>query len=294
MLIIFCADPLNPKQVDSIYELEFETAQSMFASCHLIDFESLVAGLLQQAVRQVPTYQTEQHAIYRGWMLKPSKYQELYEALLGRGVRLINNPAMYRHCHYLPESYPIIKDYTPQSIWFPHDEFTMDAVFDSLKVFGDSPIIVKDYVKSQKHYWHEACYIPDASDTKQVERVVKRFIQLQGDDLNEGLVFRKFIEFEPMVQHSQSGMPLTKEFRVFVLDGKPVFHTKYWSEGNYQDVDIDLTKFANVIQAVQSRFFTMDIARRTDGEWMIVELGDAQVSGLPAHVNVENFYRTLL
>ena len=30
-----------------------------------------------------------------------------------------------------------------------------------------------------------------------------------------------------------------------------------------------------------SRFFTMDVALRTNGECIIVELGDGQVSGLP-------------
>jgi hypothetical protein len=35
------------------------------------------------------------------------------------------------------------------------------------------------------------------------------------------------------------------------------------------------------IAAVRSRFFAMDLARRRDGGWMIVEIGDGRVSGLP-------------
>jgi hypothetical protein len=37
----------------------------------------------------------------------------------------------------------------------------------------------------------------------------------------------------------------------------------------------------------------MDVARRLDGEWMIIELGDAQVSGLPREDDAGAFYEAL-
>ena len=46
-------------------------------------------------------------------------------------------------------------------------------------------------------------------------------------------------------------------------------------------------------QRVRNRFFTMDVANRVDGGWMIVELGDAQVAGLPERADVGAFYRAL-
>ena len=110
-----------------------------------------------------------------------------------------------------------------------------DEVMALLCPFGEKPIIVKDYVKSRKHEWNEACYIPSASDRQGVERVVTRFLHVQGEDLNEGLVFREFIDFEPLVSHSKSHMPLTREFRLFVLDGQIIFSTPYWEEGDYGD-----------------------------------------------------------
>jgi hypothetical protein len=51
--------------------------------------------------------------------------------------------------------------------------------------------------------------------------------------------------------------------------------------------------FAEIAAAVRSRFFTMDVARRLDGDWMIVELGDAQVSGLPREGDAGPFYELL-
>ena len=162
-----------------------------------------------------------------------------------------------------------------------------------LRPFGSAPVVVKDYVKSRKHEWAEACFIPSASDRASVERVVRRFLELQGDDLSEGLVFREFVEFEPLGRHPRSEMPLTKEFRLFFLDGQPIFWTPYWDEGDYAGLAPPVEMFAAVAGGVRSRFFTMDVAQRRDGDWMIVELGDAQVAGLPDHADVDGFYNAL-
>jgi hypothetical protein len=48
-----------------------------------------------------------------------------------------------------------------------------------------------------------------------------------------------------------------------------------------------------VAKAVRSRFFTMDVAKRRDGDWLIVELGDGQVAGLPETADVDRFYKAL-
>lgn len=54
-----------------------------------------------------------------------------------------------------------------------------------------------------------------------------------------------------------------------------------------------IDEFKGVAVAVQSRFFTMDVARRRNGAWMIVELGDGQVSGLSVGADPHRFYAAL-
>src|SRR5258706_6778954 len=46
-------------------------------------------------------------------------------------------------------------------------------------------------------------------------------------------------------------------------------------------------------RAVRSRFVTMDVAQRRDGEWFIVELGDGRVAGLPGAAAIHAFYSSL-
>ena len=295
MRLIFCSDPLDPKVPDPMYAREVEAARSLDITHSLIHFEALLYEQdAQKAVRRVEPSAQEDIGIYRGWMLRPEHYTRLYAALVERGIRLLNTPAAYRHCHYLPESYAVIKSRTPVTVWMPVSEaVSIDAVMCLLEPFGAEPIIVKDYVKSQKHQWAEACFIPSAADKEAVERVMSRFLQLQGDDLNEGLVFREYVEFEPLATHSKSGMPLTKEYRLFYLDGKLLLAAPYWEQGDYTDEPLPNESFSQVAEKVQSRFFTMDVARRNNGEYMVVELGDAQVAGLPERVAPIAFYAAM-
>jgi hypothetical protein len=269
---IFCTDPLSPRQPDELFQAEVEAVRSLGVEYSLINFETLVNEQNpNRALSLVAEPATEQLGVYRGWMLRPEQYSQLYHALKEKGIRLINDPAAYTHCHYLPESYRVIEPYTPLSVWMETTApVTGRQLADLLKPFAGKPIIVKDFVKSQKHYWLEACYIPSAADLEQVEKVTNRFLELQGDSLNEGLVFREFVEFEPLTRHSKSQMPLTREYRVFVVDGEPVQVVEYWEEGSYGIEQPPLAQFQNVMRQVQSRFFTMDIARRQDGDWLIV------------------------
>ncbi|MBA3471594.1 MAG: ATP-grasp domain-containing protein [Herpetosiphonaceae bacterium] len=296
MRYIFCADPLTPAAPDPAFAAEVAAVERAGGSYDLIHFERLVDDHSPlAATRRVRAADPPELAIYRGWMLRPEQYAQLYAALQNKGLRLINSPAAYRHCHYLPDSYPIIAEVTPRSVWLPYDaSVTIDQVMALLAPFGDRPVILKDYVKSRKHEWHEACYIPSASDRRAVERVVRRFVGLQGTDLNEGLVFREYRSFEPIGSHRQSGMPLTLEFRCFVLDGSVLATSAYWEEGADSAITPPAALFAPLLAQVQSRFFTLDIARQMDGTWLVVELGDAQVAGLPEPLDPTLFYARLV
>jgi hypothetical protein len=126
-----------------------------------------------------------------------------------------------------------------------------------------------------------------------VKRVVTRFLELQGEDLNEGLVFREFLTLEFLTLHSKSKMPLTKEFRLFFLQGELLHMFHYWDEGDYEGVKPDLSPFVEIAKKINSQFFTMDIAKIENGDWIIIELGDGQVSGLPDNADLYEFYSKL-
>lgn len=294
MIIVFCSDPLQRNRPDSVYSNEYEAAKANGLEVGLISLEALLGNEQSEAVaRNIPRHQILMPALYRGWMLKPVTYARLYDILFAKNIELINTPDSYHHCHHLPASYDIICAKTAKTIWFSKNQIDCDIeeVFRQVeKVFGDSAVIVKDYVKSRKHEWDDACFIPRASDHNNLMRVTNNFLQRQGDELNEGLVFREFLPLKFLTNHTKSAMPLAKEFRLFFLSGALLQVMYYWDEGNYSETWPDIEPFLEIARNIKSSFFTMDIAETEDGRWKVIELGDGQVSGLPDNADVYEFY----
>lgn len=280
-VVLFPSQPFSPREIDTDFEAEQVAARSAGLQTALVDHTRVLDGAVTAAVARV----SEGHgsALYRGWMLKPRQYEAMYTELKARGASLVNTPEQYRTCHYLPDSYPWIKERTPRTLWFPlRGQLDFALLAPVLAPFGDRPIVVKDYVKSQKHYWTEACFIPSASDLSAVRRVVQRFVELQGEDLNEGLVFREFVPLRIVGTHPKSEMPLAAEFRIFWLDGEPILSHRYWGDLTTFDAPLPYEEIRPIAAQIPSRFFTMDVAFLDDGDWTIVELGDGQVAGLPS------------
>jgi len=295
MTILFNNNLLEPKKVDPDYQLEYDAAIKVGYKVLLVSYEDIIDGDYLSAIDHIPTEGSEDYdALYRGWMLTVDQYEGLYKALLKNvGIELWNNPRQYKFCHHLPEWYESVKEITPKSVWFPYeDDFSIHLAKHHLTKLPKS-VVLKDYVKSEKNYWNEACFIPDTQDEENLEKVVNRFLELRGDSLNEGLVFREFVDLAELQNHSKSDMPLTKEFRLFFSGYRVFAYSKYWEEGEYADLQPPIGLFEPFARKIESNFFTMDIALQKNGEWTIIELGDAQVSGLPEDINIEEFYKKL-
>jgi hypothetical protein len=117
--------------------------------------------------------------------------------------------------------------------------------------FGPNPIILKDYVKSEKHHWNDACFIPNASNKHNILAVLSRFLELCGDYLNEGIVSREFIELEYLTNQSKSNMPLTKEYRIVFLNNKIMQIFKFWDKGVYDDEQPNMDIFQNIAETIE-------------------------------------------
>ncbi len=126
---------------------------------------------------------------------------------------------------------------------------------------------MKDFVKSRKHEWDEACYVPELADRGQLASVVGRFVELQGDFLAGGLVLRAF---EPFVAGGEA--------RVWWVDGEAVLVTAHPDTSRPAPVP-ELPSVREAVGRIGLRWVTTDLALREDGVWRVVEVGDGQVSG---------------
>ncbi len=293
--ILFCENPLVSGRVDEDYEDEFRAAKQNGFGILLVNYEDLgQSDRFQQALKRIPQSEEWTMLIYRGWMLTPKQYADLYAALLLKNYRLINTLEAYRNCHYLPESLKFIAAHTPLTVFEKFsDENSLERLLEKTAVFGEKAVILKDYVKSEKHDWEKACFVENASDKSKLVQSIRELLRLRGEYLNEGIVVREFVALKELAIHSKSGMPLTEEYRLFFCKQKLLAITDYWEEGEYNSGKPDTAVFEEIAKGIESHFFSMDIARQTNGEFIIIELGDGQVAGLPDKLDRAVFYRSL-
>ncbi|MET9956878.1 ATP-grasp domain-containing protein [Streptomyces sp. NPDC006339] len=277
--LLFPSDPLGPHRPDPHYAAEARRLRELGGTHAVVDHDALLAGDAREAVRRVPA--DGDPLWYRGWMMPPTAYAALEAALAERGRTLLTPPAAYRRAHELPGWYPAFADVTPHSAWIPGGGMPGDAALARAvaELGGRGPAIVKDYVKSRKHEWAEACFLPDLADTDGLRRVVGRFVELQGDDLAGGVVLRRFERY--VRRGGSDGAERAEEARVWWLDGEPVLAGPHPDTPDVRPAP-DLSALRTRVRALGCRFVTTDLARLADGgAWQVVEVGDGQVSDLP-------------
>lgn len=297
--IIFCCDPFDVSRPHSMWEDEVKVASSI-GEMYLMDHEALLEGKVKKALRRLPTAMESDYTpiVYHGWMMIPSVYEMFYQGLLDKGFKLINSPKEYLGCHHIANWYPVIKEFTPKTVIVNSENIR--EVVDGVRTFGDSSVIIKDFVSSQKHSWKEACFIPSGNDIIAATTVVATFIGMQKevDGIQGGVVLREFVPLRSIGTHPKSQMPLSQEFRVFVFREKVISLSRYWEYGDYAESyppDTLIKNIANtIIQKIGSNFFTIDLAQKEDGGWICIEVGDGQVSSLPDKGNKKEFYSGLM
>ncbi|GAA3399113.1 ATP-grasp domain-containing protein [Streptomyces roseoviridis] len=273
--LLFPSDPLRPHRPDPHYAAEARRAGELGATHAVVDHDALLAGHAREAVRRVPA--DGGPLWYRGWMLPPTAYTALQAALAARGRTLLTPPAAYRRAHELPGWYATFAAVTPHSAWIPGGGMPGDTELERAaeELGGRGPAIVKDYVKSRKHEWTRACFVPDLADTEGLRRVVGRFVELQGDDLAGGVVLRRF------EQYVRGADGRAEEARVWWIDGEPVLVGPHPDTPDVRPAP-DLSAVRPLVAALGCRFVTTDLARlAATGAWRVVEVGDGQVSDLP-------------
>ncbi|SOB84045.1 ATP-grasp domain-containing protein [Streptomyces sp. 1331.2] len=314
--IIFPADPLNPRRPDPHFAWEARLLRELGGDHHLVDHDALLSGRAEEAVRRVP--QDSGPLWYRGWMLPCARYAEFAAALAARGGNLLTSPPGYAAAHELPGWYGVFEGATPASAWIPSDGTAapgpQELAAAAARLGGSGPAIVKDYVKSRKHEWHEACFVPELADLAAVGRVVERFVELQGEFLAGGVVLRRYEEFEGAgggagaadasgapdasdasdASDAQGAGGRAVEARVWWLDGRPVLVGPH-PDAPHRTVDPDLTEVRALVRTLGCRFVTTDLASRADGSgWRVVEVGDGQVSELPHGIDPSGLLSSLI
>jgi ATP-grasp domain, R2K clade family 3 len=278
MLLLVPCDPLRPRRPDKHYAAEAAAAKNAGLDVALIDHDALAdPGGAERAVARVPN--AGGTAIYRGWMLRADQYAALAAALEASDVPLRTSAAQYQRAHELPGWHAALSLVTPQVEW-THSDGEQDFHM-ACERLGQGPAVVRDYVKSMKHHWHEAAYIRDVADHTRAWKVASRFRELREDEFTGGFVLRRFEDFA------------SAEARTWWVDGTCRLTTAHPDTPD-DTPHIDLSPFIALIGSLALPFVTADLARRIDGTWRLIELGDGQVSDRPETTKADSFLSAIL
>lgn len=236
-------DPLTPATVDEIFADQRSTLQAAGFSVSLCPDSVIHQG---KPLRGIPAGAT---VVYRGWMLNAAEYERLCAAVVSAGASPFTSLEAYLAAHHLPNWYPLISEWTPETRVLPADA-DLEA---ELRALGWEAFFLKDYVKSLKTSLGSIVHDPSRAGA-----VAAEMEKFRGE-IEGGFCVRRVERF---VGES--------ERRYFVLGGRPFSAT---GEPVPEVVE-------RVAPRIPSPFFSVDVARREDGVLRVVEIGDGQVSDL--------------
>ena len=201
-------------------------------------------------------------------------YRTTYQELLSEGIRLIHDPGEYLRATRLPQWYPLLEDLTPKSLWFsePPDAQSVEEEL-------GWPIFMKG-ARQTSHHKRSLSIIAGPDE-------LRRALDQYAEDPILGwqdVVCRALAPLRPVEDPDPERIPSSYEFRSFWWRGELAGVGRYWWEG----VDYDLREHERAgalevareaARRINVAFLVVDVAQRTDGEWIVIECNDGQESG---------------
>jgi len=205
-------------------------------------------------------------------------YKELERDLGMLGSRLINS---YNQHLYIAnfDYYEDVKEFTPKTYFVP------------MELPDQGPFIVKGRTNSRKHKWNTHMF----AKTKKEAMLIA--LDLLEDPLiaEQGVLFREYVPLK-LLEIGINDQPFVNEWRFFYYKEQCVAHGFYWIQSEQRgQMTPEGLQFADRIAkliAPNVNFFVLDIAETKQGEWILIEVNDGQMSGL-SECDPDTLYRNL-
>lgn len=165
---------------------------------------------------------------------------------------------------------------------------------------GGYPFFLRTGHASHKHSWKETCYVTSEENLMANAQAIAEYSIMAN--MKEGLpinvwVARQLLETNPAFE-AFNGMPITKEMRFFIRDGKIECYHPYWPEkaidGHTRDEnwklkldamnsvdENDLKLLKDLTLQVASAFegyWSLDWLKAADGRWYAIDMATGEDS----------------
>lgn len=200
-------------------------------------------------------------------------YAKRHAMLEELGITLVHTPEEYERTSLLPEWYPRIEEFTPESVWF---EERPEA--EAIEAVLDYPIFLKGERQTSKHDRSMAII----ETPEQMREVLSRWAR---DPILhwQRVVARSYLPLRPVAVDHGAGLPHVFEFRAFFWEDTCVEIGPYWVNSDYaltaRERGDAIALGKEVAHRLGVTFLTIDLAQTLEGDWIVIECNDGQDSG---------------
>ena len=239
MIFVFPEDEVRRGSADSAFDDQVE--------CLSRRGHSIAIATARNRIKILTGKHHGGDAVFRGWMMDPDRYSQMYASFLGQGITLVTSPVQYRSAHHIDGWYHAISDLTPRTILFPGASRISGMAIPEWRGY-----FVKDYVKSLTTRRGSRAESP-----AEIDGILNDIENYRGL-IEGGVCLRKLEDWNA-----------STEARHFVYRGIP--HSA-------------VSPVPDIVKLVAQRlflpFYCVDSIINSQGDARVVEIGDGQVSDL--------------
>ena len=270
------SDQLPPSP--SAHDLRASTEAARLVGCRVysIPQDFSVCETAKNALWHIPCQEQLTPAAWIGYIPSSEHYSALYQAALDKNMRLLNSPEEHQTAQEFDRAYPYLVGLTPESV-------TVSSVGECVlaaEIIG-LPAFVKGAVQSRKARGWKACV---AETVPELEFLVRQLLSLEERSRGRVIV-RRLVKLRAS-RSSAEGFPFGREYRVFVYNEQIIGLGYYW-EGDDPlraltgDEEQKVRALAlDAARRLAVPYTAIDIGQTEDREWIVIESGDGQFSGV--------------
>lgn len=203
-------------------------------------------------------------------------YQRIHDEARSLNITLLNDPAQHRDAEELDRTVALLDGLTART------EVVKSAseVKEALQRLAP-PVFIRGAVSSAKELGWKACV---ADNLAEAQTVVTKLLALP--EFSRGRALLREVLPLRRLEKLEHGFPLSREYRLFVLDADVLAMGPYWTAEDPFGalIERDEREIRTLAHEVARRtkvpWLAVDVGQLESGEWKVIETGDPGSTGL--------------
>lgn len=290
-MIVFTEDSTDNYYSTSANDIKIatETAKLMGFQIYYIQADFSICETAENALYHIPKQDRETLGLWIGYIPTPQHYEDIYNEAIRKKIKLLNTPEEHLTVQEFDRAYHQILDLTPESIMITNLEQCQQVITQL-----GFPVFVKGVVQSQKTKGWKACV---AENLAELETITQELLTLKNGVRGRVMV-RKLVKLRHS-RYAENGFPLGREYRVFIYREQVLGWGYYW-QGDDPLKKLSVSEEKQVLELAIAAakklnvpYISVDIGQLENGEWIVIETGDPQFSGV-SQIPLLQLYKEIL